>query len=347
MADLAPTRRKRLRRSNPGSSGYTRVLDDDGFAYLDLDGAPISDPEVLARIRALAIPPAWKDVWICPDPLGHLQATGVDAAGRRQYLYHELWREHRSHLKFEHVVRFAHTLPTMREGVLATMGGGRRPRPRPSPRVLDPAARRRHVPGRQRRLREGGRTSRPRHDRPDERLDQPGRGRVRLHRQRGCPPSPRGPRPIERGDRDGVEASPRWRDTPPRVSRGWRLAPGSCAPDQRAPEGPDRRFVQRQGLSDLERDRPRGGVRGDEGEHGAHRASAAAGAHRGGERRRGGAGQHAGGRAVLHIDPRVFDRYRSGWTIASELEAIDGRGLDEDQRREEIERAVLDLLAST
>jgi DNA topoisomerase IB len=100
------------------------VPDDGGFAYRDLSGSPISDPETLARISKLAIPPAWRDVWICPDPLGHLQATGVDAAGRHQYLYHELWREQRDHLKFEHVERFARELPEMRERLLATMGRG-------------------------------------------------------------------------------------------------------------------------------------------------------------------------------------------------------------------------------
>src|SRR5207302_9277281 len=76
----------RLRRSDPAAPGYTRVRDGRGFTYLDPGGTPISDRQTLARIRTLAIPPAWRDVWICPDPLGHLQATGVDTAGRRQYL---------------------------------------------------------------------------------------------------------------------------------------------------------------------------------------------------------------------------------------------------------------------
>ena len=85
-------RSSRLHRSNPALPGFARVAAAGGFAYLDVDGAPLTDPATVARIRALAIPPAWRDVWICPDPLGHLQATGVDAAGRRQYLYHDLWR---------------------------------------------------------------------------------------------------------------------------------------------------------------------------------------------------------------------------------------------------------------
>ena len=100
------------------------MRDGSGFAYRDRSGSPITDPETLRRIRALTIPPAWREVWISPDPLGHLQATGVDAAGRRQYLYHELWREQRAHLKFEHVGQFARALPPMREQLMATMGGG-------------------------------------------------------------------------------------------------------------------------------------------------------------------------------------------------------------------------------
>jgi DNA topoisomerase I len=81
--DPAPARSPRLHRSNAALAGLTRVAAGGGFAYLDVDGAPLTDPATLARIRALAIPPAWREVWICPDPLGHLQATGVDAAGRR------------------------------------------------------------------------------------------------------------------------------------------------------------------------------------------------------------------------------------------------------------------------
>lgn len=114
-----------LHRSNAALPGFARVSSGAGFAYLDIDGAPLTEPAVLDRIRALAIPPAWRDVWICPDPLGHLQATGVDAAGRRQYRYHDLWSQQQAHAKFEHMVAFARTLPTMREGVVATMRGGR------------------------------------------------------------------------------------------------------------------------------------------------------------------------------------------------------------------------------
>ena len=78
-----------------------------GFEYLDADGDRVDDPEDVARIRELGIPPAWKDVWICADANGHLQATGVDAAGRKQYLYHERWRVRRDAEKFEDMARFA------------------------------------------------------------------------------------------------------------------------------------------------------------------------------------------------------------------------------------------------
>jgi DNA topoisomerase-1 len=83
---------------------------------------------VLERIAELAIPPAWREVWICMDPLGHLQATGLDAAGRKQYLYHERWRVHRDRLKFDSMVAFGEALPRLRRRVTRDMraGGGSR-----------------------------------------------------------------------------------------------------------------------------------------------------------------------------------------------------------------------------
>jgi DNA topoisomerase IB len=95
-----------------------------GFVYLDEHGRRVSDPEVIDRVRALAIPPAWNDVWICSDPLGHLQATGIDAAGRKQYLYHPRWREHRDRAKFEKIVRFGAQLPGLRRAVAADLEPG-------------------------------------------------------------------------------------------------------------------------------------------------------------------------------------------------------------------------------
>jgi len=86
--------------------------------YLDDDAERITDPETIARIAALVVPPAWTDVWISPDPFGHIQATGFDQAGRKQYLYHERWRERRDQEKFEDMVRFARALPGLREVVM-------------------------------------------------------------------------------------------------------------------------------------------------------------------------------------------------------------------------------------
>ena len=88
-----------------------------GFAYLDEDGRRIEDPEVLTRIAQLAIPPAWQGVWICPFPNGHLQATGTDAAGRKQYRYHDAWRVRRDSQKFDEMVLFAKALPQLRRQV--------------------------------------------------------------------------------------------------------------------------------------------------------------------------------------------------------------------------------------
>ena len=85
-----------------------------GFTYLDADGSRIEDPTVLARINELVIPPAWEGVWICPYPMGHIQATGTDAAGRKQYLYHPKWREQRDRQKFDDMVSFARDLPKLR-----------------------------------------------------------------------------------------------------------------------------------------------------------------------------------------------------------------------------------------
>src|SRR4051812_45893307 len=107
----------RLRRSDCSGPGIARVRRGNGFSYTDEDGQPVSEPAVLARIGELVIPPAWKDVWICPYPMGHIQATGVDAAGRKQYRYHDKWRERRDAEKFEEMIDFARALPRLRERV--------------------------------------------------------------------------------------------------------------------------------------------------------------------------------------------------------------------------------------
>ncbi|MGY1605789.1 MULTISPECIES: DNA topoisomerase IB [unclassified Geodermatophilus] len=111
----------RLRRSNVHGPGWTRRRAGRGFAYRDETGALIRDPDRLERIRGIAIPPAWKDVWICPWPNGHIQATGLDAAGRRQYRYHDAWRARRDAEKHERVLAIASELPDVREQVAAAL----------------------------------------------------------------------------------------------------------------------------------------------------------------------------------------------------------------------------------
>src|SRR5215471_10946941 len=113
-----------LTRSDPRSPGITRARNSGGFAYLDISGAQVSEPETILRIEALAVPPGWNSVWISPDPLGHIQATGVDSRGRTQYRYHQLWREQRDAQKFVHMLRFAGKLPALREATAADLKGG-------------------------------------------------------------------------------------------------------------------------------------------------------------------------------------------------------------------------------
>jgi len=112
-----------LTRSDHHQPGITRERISGGFRYHDPSGAEVTSPETLHRIGALGIPPAWKDVWISPDPLGHIQATGVDSRGRTQYRYHEVWREQRETQKFAHMLRFADALPTLRSATAADLGG--------------------------------------------------------------------------------------------------------------------------------------------------------------------------------------------------------------------------------
>jgi DNA topoisomerase-1 len=104
----------RLRRSNTSAPGLRRVLRGRGFQYLTPEGGRPTGAD-LDRIRQLVIPPAWTEVWICADRGGHLQATGVDDAGRRQYLYHADWRARRDREKHDHVLSVAADLPTARE----------------------------------------------------------------------------------------------------------------------------------------------------------------------------------------------------------------------------------------
>ncbi|ROU06153.1 DNA topoisomerase IB [Lysobacter enzymogenes] len=110
-----------LRYVDDGEPGFSRRRAGRGFAYRDARGRPVRAARQLERIRALAIPPAYTEVWICADPRGHLQATGRDARGRKQYRYHPRWRELRERGKFERIVAFAAALPALRRRVRADL----------------------------------------------------------------------------------------------------------------------------------------------------------------------------------------------------------------------------------
>ena len=110
-----------LRYVNDTRPGITREGKGDGFVYRDAAGKPVQDEAALERIRALAIPPAYTDVWICPQANGHIQATGRDARGRKQYRYHPRWRETRDATKYEHMAEFAAALPAIRARVAADL----------------------------------------------------------------------------------------------------------------------------------------------------------------------------------------------------------------------------------
>ncbi len=106
-----------LRYVNDGEPGYRRLRSGGGFRYVTSRGRSIRDGRTLARIRSLAIPPAYREVWICRDPRGHVQATGRDARGRKQYRYHARWREVRDELKFDRMLAFSRALPRIRARV--------------------------------------------------------------------------------------------------------------------------------------------------------------------------------------------------------------------------------------
>jgi DNA topoisomerase-1 len=118
-ASLAPVAAKLagLRYVHDDQPGITRQQRGKQFRYLDSDGKAVTDGDTLARIKALVIPPAWTDVWICKHPLGHLQCTGRDARGRKQYRYHARWRSHRDEAKYERMLSFGKALPAIRKAV--------------------------------------------------------------------------------------------------------------------------------------------------------------------------------------------------------------------------------------
>ncbi len=106
-----------LRYVTDSKPGIRREKHGDAFGYLDPKGGSVEDEKTLGRIKSLVIPPAWTDVWICPQPNGHLQATGRDAKGRKQSRYHPKWRESRDETKYERMMHFAQALPRIRQHV--------------------------------------------------------------------------------------------------------------------------------------------------------------------------------------------------------------------------------------
>jgi len=106
-----------LRYVHDDKPGIRRAPAKDGFSYVSAKGEPVEDEATLKRIKALVIPPAWQDVWICPQANGHLQATGRDARGRKQYRYHPKWRSVRDEVKYERMINFGKALPTIRQEV--------------------------------------------------------------------------------------------------------------------------------------------------------------------------------------------------------------------------------------
>lgn len=134
----------RLRRSDPGAPGLRRLTGDHGeHVLVDERGRTVTDADTLARVEALVIPPAWHDVWISPHPNGHIQAVGIDDAGRKQYLYHQQWRLRRDAEKFDRVLTLAHTLPSARRVVgrdLASPGFTRRRALAAAFRLIDDSA---------------------------------------------------------------------------------------------------------------------------------------------------------------------------------------------------------------
>ncbi len=272
--------------------GFGRRGAGTGFSYVDCEGARITDSEVIERIRALAIPPAWRDVWICTDPQGHIQATGLDDAGRRQYLYHPDWRAERDRRKHDRMLELARALPRLRRRVgrdLATDGLGR-------DRVLacrGAPARAGPVPGGRRGLHRGQRQLRARHPAQGARAGPRRRAALRLPGQER-PAARRGHRRSTGGRRGaGPEAAAAGRARAAGLQgRAGPLERHPLGGHQRLPPGRAGRGLLGQGLPHLDRDRAGRGRARRRGRRGVVRAPAARRRGRGGARRGAPAGQH-------------------------------------------------------
>jgi DNA topoisomerase IB len=344
MTTVAPRRRRRLRRSDCSGPGLRRVKRGRGFVYLDEDGERIEDPEVLERVRALAIPPAWRDVWICPDPLGHLQATGLDSAGRKQYLYHPRWRERRDRQKFEKMVRFGESLPRMRRRVRADLERSSEPERRRvlacAVRLLDVGLFR--IGSEEYADEEGGyglATIRKEHVSIEHgRLcfDYPGKGGTRRRQAIHDPLVVDVVRAVKRR-RGGADELLAYRE-----ARRWRsvrsdeindylkemLGEDFSAKDFRTWNATVLAAVS---LATAGRDAATKTARKRAVDQAVRAVAELLGNTPAVARR-------------AYIDPRVFDRYLSGWTIAGALERIPDLDVTDDRVRARIEAAVVDLL---
>ncbi|MFZ0972747.1 MAG: DNA topoisomerase IB [Solirubrobacteraceae bacterium] len=315
-----------------------------GFSYEDEQGRRIDDPEDIERIRELAIPPAWKDVWVCPDPLGHLQATGVDDAGRRQYLYHPRWRERRDQEKFDRMIGFAESLPRLRRRVARTLRDGEEPN---RERVLALAVRLLDIGmfrvGSEQYADDasgiGLATIRKQHIRIEDgavAFDYPGKGGARRRQVIEDPMSIELIRTLKRR-RSGPEGLLAYRD-----GRRWH--------DVRSDDINDY-LKEHVGEEVSAKD-----FRTWNATVMAAVTLAADGSAAGSKtaRRRaikdavGSVSELLGNTPAVarrsYIDPRVFDRYLSGWTIAGALRRTPSLDVADDRVRTRVERAVLELV---
>jgi DNA topoisomerase IB len=338
------SRRSRLRRSDCSVKGITRTRRGRGFTYDAADGKRVRDPEALLRIKELAIPPAWEDVWICRDPLGHLQATGVDAAGRKQYLYHPRWREMQDRKKFAHMVDFAQALPSLRRRVLRTLRAGEEP---DETRVLACAVR----------LLDVGLFRVGSEQYAD---DEGGVGLATVLKDSVTLTD--GELTFDYLAKGGTRRVQAVQDRPViELVSALKRRRGGGAQLLAYKEGRRWHDVRSEQINDYLK-----GLVGDEysakdfrtwnatvlaavslAADGREAASAAA-------RKRAINGAVRGVADVLgntpavarssYIDPRVFDRYLSGWTVGGELDRIGALHGPDDRRRARLERAVLDLL---
>ena len=339
-----PPRAARLRRSDCSAKGITRTRRGRGFSYDDARGKRLRDPEALLRIKELAIPPAWEDVWICVDPLGHLQATGVDAAGRKQYLYHPRWREMRDRQKFTHMVDFAHALPGLRRRVLRALRSGDEP---DETRVLACAIR----------LLDVGLFRVGSEQYAD---DEGGIGLATVHKDSVTLTD--GELVFDYLAKGGLRRVQAVQD-PPVIELVSALKRRRGGGDQLLAYKDGRRWheVRSEQINEYLKD-----LIGEECSAKDFRTwnatvlaavSLAADGREAGSataRKRAINGAVRGVAEVLgntpavarrsYIDPRVFDRYLSGWTIGGELDRIGGLRGPDDRRRTRLERAVLDLL---